>query len=74
MSTMWKSIEDMSIDELKVNEAGVIIDCTDFRLMEHGFVKGTPFYIYKKIYGMTCIHIRGAIIAFRNNMCRQILV
>lgn len=59
----------MSIDKLKIDEEGVITNCNNSLLMDHGFVKGTPFKVYAKASDITCIYIRGAILACRDSNC-----
>jgi Fe2+ transport system protein FeoA len=56
----------MNITNLLEGEYATIDSCDNKRLMEHGFVKGTPIQIYKKLPNITCIYVRGAIIACRN--------
>ena len=56
----------MDITELVEGEYARVESCDNRRLMEHGLVPDTPVQIYKKISGMTCIAVRGAIIACRD--------
>ncbi|PJC45519.1 hypothetical protein CO037_01060 [Candidatus Pacearchaeota archaeon CG_4_9_14_0_2_um_filter_30_8] len=55
-----------SIKDLIEGEKAIISSCEDRKLLENGFVEGTPIEVYKKIYGITCVYIRGAIVAARD--------
>lgn len=64
----------MNITELLEGEYGVVDSCSQRRLLEHGLVPDTKIYIYKKYSDMTCICVRGAVIACRNNDLKDITV
>lgn len=64
----------MNITELLEGEHAIIDNCDHKRLSEYGLVKDTHILIYKKFSNMTCIYIRGAIIACRNDDLEDITV
>jgi len=63
-----------SIKDLIEGEKAIIFSCDDRCLLENGFVEGTPIEIYKKISGMTCVYLRGAIIAARDKEYEKVLI
>lgn len=57
----------LKIVEMKEGDKGIITYCDDKNLIINGLVKDTYFEIYKHISGVTCIALRGTVIAFRNS-------
>jgi Fe2+ transport system protein FeoA len=64
----------MNITELLEGENAIIDSCNHRRLMEQGFTDNTPVHIYMKLPSMTCVYIRGTIIACRNKDLEDISV
>jgi len=64
----------MNIDEIKEGKTVVITKCDDLRLLENGFVPGTKLQIYRKVYGIISVTIRGTIIALRKDEYEKITV
>jgi Fe2+ transport system protein FeoA len=64
----------MKIDEMKEADVAVIIDCDDSRLLENGFIPGTKIQLYRKVYGIISIAVRGTIIALRKDEYDKIIV
>jgi Fe2+ transport system protein FeoA len=64
----------MSIDKMIENESYIITNCDDMRLLENGFIPGTEIQIYRIVYGIISIAIRGTIIALRKEEYDKILV
>ncbi|HIH32237.1 TPA: hypothetical protein HA235_06015 [Candidatus Woesearchaeota archaeon] len=64
----------MDITGLLEGDIALVEECQNRRLMEHGFVRDTPIQIYKKLPGITCVQVRGAIIACRDYDLAKITV
>lgn len=63
-----------SIKDLVEGDKATVLSCEDLRFMEEGFVEGTQIEVYKKFPGITCVYLRGAIIAARDKDYEKILV
>ncbi|MBS3085002.1 ferrous iron transport protein A [Candidatus Pacearchaeota archaeon] len=63
-----------SISDLTEGESTVITSCNNLRLLEHGFVPKTSITVYKKFLGLTCVSLRGAIIACRDKDYQEVSV
>jgi len=59
---------------LKEGESGVITDCNNTRLLEHGFTPSTIIQMYKKVNGIVSIYIKGAIICLREEEYQQVSI
>jgi Fe2+ transport system protein FeoA len=67
--------KEMNITELKIGETAIVSKCDNLRLMEHGFTVGTQVSVYNKVsQHITCINIRGTVLACRNYECQEIEV
>lgn len=64
----------MNITDLLEGDYAIIKDCDHYRLLEHGFTNGTKINIYKKINGVTCVYLRGAVIGVRDEELKDVFV
>lgn len=64
----------MKINQMIEAESYVITNCDDMRLLENGFIPGTEIYIYRQVYGIISVAIRGTIIALRKEEYNKISV
>jgi Fe2+ transport system protein FeoA len=64
----------MTIDRMKESYVATITNCDDIRLLENGFIPGTQIQIYRKVYGIISIAVRGTIIALRKEEYDKIIV
>ena len=62
------------ITDLVEGESGLVINCENSRLLEHGFVPGTFVKVYKKVSETTSVYLRGAIIAARDKNYELVFV
>ena len=75
MSIVWDLAgNEMSINDLKLGDTAIISKCDTHRLIEHGFTVGTQVTIYSKTSHITCINLRGTILACRKSDCAGIEV
>ena len=63
-----------TIIDLIEGEKAIVVDCGNWRLLEHGFIPGTKVVIYKKFFGLTSVYLRGAVIACRNKDYEKVTV
>jgi len=61
-----------NITNLIEGESATIADCDCLRLLEHGFVPGTNVTVYKKLFDLTSVYLRGAIISYRDEDYRKV--
>jgi Fe2+ transport system protein FeoA len=64
----------MKIEEMVEGDNAIIKYCSNYRLLEHGFVPNTPFEIYKKYGDLFVINIRGGLIASRIENLKEVYI